>query len=489
MVSANYSTSPSSIYRYVFNESGDLVELQSLRTGGGNGQALTLSNGGESIVLAAGGGNGPDYSIYDYSSSDLNNVKGEFVTGPYPSGAVFSADDTLFAASNYNELVLFDAITHAEIERHEIPRCSYGTVRDVAFSQDAGMVIAKQSCGPDRDTAELHFFPAPKREQVADPVVAYDSCPVYTGTVDLEGSVNLGTNVRDIIALCDGYILYSDLIKNRIHLHNVFSGETIQSYQLNAKPYEITLDSTRGKLYATHGPVGFFSSVNLDTGAVNTATVNTGAQSVAVSADDYVFVKENGGSMNYRNTTPVHVYDGSTLTLLNTVDDIQGKYISFNDTTQRLITSDFNYYFNPLGNSLVLQGPSSGGSSSYSCERVYVSGDGIHSVQPCAGREVYDYSSENPDIVFGAWVTTDYPSDAAFTPGDTYILISERSNGLLFDVQTHVLVHEFPFSECSYGDTNKVAVSHDGQSLYALTNCGFDDESAIVDWSLFDTLQ
>lgn len=155
IVAATFGLSPASLYRYGFDDAGELVELQALRSGGGNGQALAISADGEHLALASGGGNGPGYTIYDFSPADFSVVHGEWNTGAYPSGAAFSLDSKLFAASNYDEFLVFDVDTHVELMRVPAASCSYGSISTVDFSRGGKLVFARQVCGFDDDTGRI----------------------------------------------------------------------------------------------------------------------------------------------------------------------------------------------------------------------------------------------------------------------------------------------------------------------------------------------
>jgi DNA-binding beta-propeller fold protein YncE len=162
IVTGTFGLSPVKLTRYGFDDLGELIELESLRTGGGNGQDLAISNDGRSFALAAGGGNGLGYTIFDYSSEDLSVTFGEWVTGAYPSGVAFSPDDSIVATSNYTSLILFNRSTHAELMRKDIPACDYGNASKVRFSKGGALAFIKQTCGFDDETVKIYYFKIPQ---------------------------------------------------------------------------------------------------------------------------------------------------------------------------------------------------------------------------------------------------------------------------------------------------------------------------------------
>ncbi len=167
VLAGNFGLIPASIYRYGFDEMGELIELEALRTEGSNGQDLALSNDGESFALAAGGGNGNGYTIFDYDAENFSVVHGEWATGPYPSGVAYSPDDSLVAASNYSQLLLFNRYSHAELARIDIPYCDYSRVTKVSFSSGTKLAFAKQECGFRGDTVKIYYFKVPSGEALA----------------------------------------------------------------------------------------------------------------------------------------------------------------------------------------------------------------------------------------------------------------------------------------------------------------------------------
>ncbi|MGG7177464.1 S8 family serine peptidase [Clostridium paraputrificum] len=109
---AEKGISPSSIYRYTYNESSKGIQLQQSARLGGNGLDLAMSWDKKHIAFSCGGGNGSGYTIFDIDSSDITKTFGEWNTGSYPTAASFTSDSKYIITSNSYELKLFSVKYH-----------------------------------------------------------------------------------------------------------------------------------------------------------------------------------------------------------------------------------------------------------------------------------------------------------------------------------------------------------------------------------------
>jgi hypothetical protein len=155
--------SPSYLWRYGFDASGTLTQLQELREGGSNGTSLDLSPDSQHLVFVSGGGNGEGYSIYDFDPGDLTQVRGEWVTDAYPTSAGFAPDSTMLAASNVDSLILFDVSSHEELARYTPGTCWLDSFNDVSFEPGGELVFSRQNCGQNPWTYTLiHWMWRPR---------------------------------------------------------------------------------------------------------------------------------------------------------------------------------------------------------------------------------------------------------------------------------------------------------------------------------------
>ncbi|CAB1061134.1 hypothetical protein D1BOALGB6SA_5907 [Olavius sp. associated proteobacterium Delta 1] len=142
--------SPATIEKYYLDNDNGTYSLQQVQTiqAGSNGRKINISPDGLHIVYPCGGGNGAGYSIYDYDSTDLNTVLGEWDVGTYPNNAAFSPDGTVLFGTNGspydNYLYVMDAAGYQQINKLDFPNAddyavftpnSDGTVV-VGFSYD-----------------------------------------------------------------------------------------------------------------------------------------------------------------------------------------------------------------------------------------------------------------------------------------------------------------------------------------------------------------
>lgn len=315
----------------------------------------------------------------------------------------------------------------------------------------------------------------------------FDQCPgdpsdVFTGN----GFDNVG-GTGHFLPLCNGHVILTETNANQILVRDVVNGVTSHTFQLASAPIDIVLVEEYDLLYVSHHQATYMSRIDLRTGLVSSLFVESGAQSLTASADGTLFVRGNDALFRLFDSE-TGLYKGMPS------GAILGRNIDFNDETTRLITHSHNYWWDPDTEELTLQGDSQGGGSGSDCDYVVVSPDGEHAAYPCGagngpGYGVYDFYSHDPSIVFGEWATGAYPSGAAFAPSNLYVLLTDRKFLQLFTVDTHQLVLETPEGNCAYSDTRNLGVSTDGKLLYGITQCGFDDDSAIVVWYAYDTNQ
>lgn len=151
--------SPSGLARYAYDATAKTLTLQQERQdAGGNGQDIALSPDGKHLAFPCGGGNGPNYTVFDFDPDDLNTKAGEWDTGPYPRSAAFSPEGTRVLATNGNDMFVFDIATYMQIDQDKPTLCSYGELDRVAISPGGRIFYAITKCGFDSDTGYLHWY-------------------------------------------------------------------------------------------------------------------------------------------------------------------------------------------------------------------------------------------------------------------------------------------------------------------------------------------
>ncbi len=210
-------SSPSSLTRYLY-QGGDLVEDEYLRDAGSNGQDLAVSPDGQHLAFACGGGNGDGYTMFDFPPDEFRALNGEWDTGAYPSSADFDAASSLFAALNYDEMLVFDAGRKVLLHRHKptLTGCDYSDLEKARFSRGGSILFAFTNCGFDDDSGRLVWTlhgqtpggteqaQTPWRDNAADAVVTgiawnyamgYHFSPQADGKVTALGGLFEGTKV------------------------------------------------------------------------------------------------------------------------------------------------------------------------------------------------------------------------------------------------------------------------------------------------------
>jgi hypothetical protein len=152
--------SPSGLSRATLDwASMTVTPLDSLWNNGSNCHEVVLSDDGQHLAVPCGAGNssgsGGYYTIFDRSADKLSTVLGEWMTGPYPTGAAFSPDGKYLASSDGQSIQAFSVVTHARLSSFPIPTCEYGNTTRVRISPDNAFAFALSQCGFSSDSARL----------------------------------------------------------------------------------------------------------------------------------------------------------------------------------------------------------------------------------------------------------------------------------------------------------------------------------------------
>jgi hypothetical protein len=125
------------IYKYLVTNDA-LQEIQFV-TAGATAHRININPAGTTVVLPCGGGNGNDgYKLYAYDAADLENVKGQWDIGIYPSFAVFSQDNQrLFGLNGSGDEVYIESTS------------SYSTISHLRFpnANDRNSIITPNYSG------------------------------------------------------------------------------------------------------------------------------------------------------------------------------------------------------------------------------------------------------------------------------------------------------------------------------------------------------
>jgi hypothetical protein len=165
LIAGSAGLSPSRLTRYSYNStSHTLTQIQQLTNAGSNGQQLLLSPDGLHLGFPNGAGNGvPGYTIFDYSSTDLGTTYGLWNTGAYPRAMAWSSDGQRVVASNDQQVLLFNAVTHAYLQTYtfDFSACSYSQILRVGVSKGGKIAYGFSNCGFDDSSGRLYWVLLP----------------------------------------------------------------------------------------------------------------------------------------------------------------------------------------------------------------------------------------------------------------------------------------------------------------------------------------
>jgi hypothetical protein len=143
----------SMLSRHAFDPAAlSLTELERLENSDYGGMDLALSPDGNHLAFASRDGNGAyyaaHYTIYDYSSTGLGYIYGEWDTGQYPGSVTFDKTGSRVAATDGRAIKVFDTTTHILLKTYpvELPDCSYAEVSKVRFSGGGNIMYAHARC-------------------------------------------------------------------------------------------------------------------------------------------------------------------------------------------------------------------------------------------------------------------------------------------------------------------------------------------------------
>lgn len=159
LISGTRGGSPSALSRYSVDETTLAITFGQERNAGSNGQDLAISPDGDHIAYPNGGGNGSGYTIFDFSSDDLDTVYGEWNTGAYPASAAFDPFGEYVVATDTFSIKVFNAETHALVQEYPIDfsNCNYYDLRKVGFSRGGRIVYGFANCGFADDSGKLFW--------------------------------------------------------------------------------------------------------------------------------------------------------------------------------------------------------------------------------------------------------------------------------------------------------------------------------------------
>ena len=426
MFTGNRGLSPSTIYKYSIKD--DHLELVQNVRSGGNGRKINISPDGRHVVLPCGGGSGAGYTVYDFDTTELNNVFGEWDIGTYPAMAAFRADGKLLYGTNGdfydNYLYVMDASeqNYRLIRKLEFPYAADYSV--FTPNSDGTVVVGFSYDDYDEDEYKLYFFtdvlpeePGPiELGKISDMVAGSDPEFVYALDRDNKVLYFISTSLQQIVKTFE--LPYTQPVAmdysasdDSLYIVSAFSGAVtvfdLATNEISAIPFSYTKDGRdiavapmlrRLYVLSPDGYYSYLSIIDMDTGNVILETVGIDGSSLVVDENTQMLFTGNSG------LSPATMYRYSV-----SYDNLK--------EVQRLRT---------------------GGNG----RKINISPDGHHIVFPCGGGnsdygyKLFDFDATEFDNVFGEWDIGTYPAAAQFRPDGSLLY---GTNGDPYDNYLYVM--------------------------------------------------
>jgi WD40 repeat protein len=150
-------SSSASIYKY--SVEGDVLNLiQTNSNAGSYSGTISIHPDGDYVVLPCSGGNGPGYTMYAFSTADLNNVLGEFSVGVNPRFAAFSRDGKYLIACNGYENKIHVMNAHTYVKVKQIDVYNLGTYVRMATNYSSGNLTVFSYVEHNQKNHVIYFF-------------------------------------------------------------------------------------------------------------------------------------------------------------------------------------------------------------------------------------------------------------------------------------------------------------------------------------------
>ncbi|WP_337104440.1 hypothetical protein, partial [Paenibacillus sp. YIM B09110] len=288
-----------------------------------------------------------------------------------------------------------------------------------------------------------------------------------------------GYTLKDMIPLTDGWLLLGDILNSKIIFYNVFTGEIGKQYQLQAVPDRIDFDFNRGIILATQANTNKIAKIDVN---LNTITYITTKNKNA----DVIFGE---GNIAFASSSAISIIDINQNNELSTYTSnrVRGDFLAYDKNNNNLLLGDkgissstlMRFQYDETNQQLTYKEQLSAGENG---QDLTISNDGLHVAYPNGagngpGYTIFDIDSSNITNKFGEWDTGAYPTAAAFSGDNTFIVTTDRDTIKLFDVNTHQLIKTYSdLPYISYGDVNKVGISRGDKLVFGyIDGTAFDN--------------
>ncbi|MEM7253039.1 MAG: GEVED domain-containing protein [Pseudomonadota bacterium] len=319
------------------------------------------------------------------------------------------------------------------------------------------------------------------------------------------GVRNIGP-LLDFIPLCDGVVLVGDRADNTVKAIDVVDGEVLHSWSLGAPPGAMTSDPNLDVVYVALSEPAQLVSIDLATNAVQTLDIvdtsiadPTHVYDLTLVGDGNVLaVVQDGPTYNWtdRPVAIINPADGEIVSVFEPGSNGRGAtLLEYDEANNQVIAGDegnspssllrYDYDGNTLIEADYRWNAGSNG------QDLAISSDGEHLAFASGGGNgsgytVFDFDPSDLSNTNGEWVVGAYPRTVDFSPAGGDLAASDGADLQIFDVDTKLLVHTMSpdLSGCSYSQVKRVRHSRDGAIVFGFSNCGFDDDSARIFWTV-----
>ncbi|KNY29199.1 S-layer domain-containing protein [Pseudobacteroides cellulosolvens ATCC 35603 = DSM 2933] len=290
-----------------------------------------------------------------------------------------------------------------------------------------------------------------------------------------------GYSFNDMVPLVDGWVIIADIVKNKVSILNVFSGEVAEEYHLNSSPDRIDFNPETGKIIATQRSSNYIALIDAYTNEIKYIPL-TG------SCPDVVFAKNNYAAAIIETGTAWWDKKISILDLESSIEitSVPGQsedfgYLAYDRSTNNILAGESGssscslHQFAFDENTKTIEKKNTIRDMAVFANDLAMSPDGHHAVfLGGGGYTTADIDATNINNKLGTWNLSSC-SSAAFTKDSKYVLLS--SNYIhIFDVQTHTLVEKLSnkpgLSKVSISNGSKIAFGKDGDGnlFYYIVN-------------------
>ncbi|MEN8906080.1 MAG: cellulose binding domain-containing protein [Clostridiales bacterium] len=458
----NSGISSSTLVKYQYDETlNKLIKIEKTYKGS-NGQDLAISPDGKHLAFPNGGGNGEGYTIHDIKTSNISEIYGEWNTGSYPTSAMFSADSKYILATNRSNLVIYNVDDYTVYE--ELENNSNNDIKKVGLSKDFKYAYAIT----DNGKLQIYNIKVPELPSI---------------------DLNSSEFTNEIESLNNNLILVSDKKTNKIYKLNAITSKLLDSYQLNNTANKFSYNPTTEIIVANQILPDQTTANQLaviDTKTGNIQYIDTEGSIVDI---DFIDEKKLSVIININGKPELGIIDLSDGTLLvNTGTEVYQNRLQVSNASFIVCNKDdktiycgnsgissstlVKYQYNETSNKLVKIEEVSKGSNG---QDLAISPDGKHLAFPNGagngvGYTIHDIKTSNIGEFFGEWNIGSYPTSAAFSADSKYILATNRTDLVIYNVEDHSVYKTVLTG--SKDDINKVCLSKDFTTVYSINEYG-----------------